>query len=168
MVFLQAVCMMSQICSSKHSDISEAAGTWAEGDCRDPYPILQLEWFYTLITRSQVLGITFPYNSWQAGLLVAGACYHLQRYGAYWRTEWWKDTPCCLKTFLSRPKSAWKQTPRVSLPLSNPVTLTFLSFLMCKMGKPIVSSSYIHWFMRINPLISVGKLWHWTCFLSLL
>lgn len=141
MVFLQAVCVTSQICSSKHSDISEAAGGWAEGDCRDPYPVLQLERFYTLITRSQVLGNTFPYNSWQAGLLSAGGCYHLQRYGAYWRTEWWKDTPCCLKTFLSRPKSAWKQTPRTSLPLSNPGSRAWLTSLSLKLVWSVLANS---------------------------
>lgn len=55
-------------------------------------------------------------------------------------------------------KFLWKAWVWVlTLPLSNPVTLTFLSFLMCKMGKPITSSLYIHWFMRINPWIAVGN-----------
>ena len=104
-----------------------------KGTVGTPYPILQLERFYTLIPRSQVLGNTFPYNSWQAGLLAVGGCYHLQRYGAYWQTEWWKDTPCCLKTFLSRPKSAWKQTPKLSLPLSNPGSRAWLTSLGLKL-----------------------------------
>ena len=53
-----------------------------KGTVGTPYPIQQLERFYTRITRSQVLGNTFPYNSWQAGPLAVGGCYHLQRYGA--------------------------------------------------------------------------------------